>query len=180
MSVPMTWKIVTVADSRQSGTVASSCAANPSSPKIPTHLTWLPPSVSPANLYSQFHGLNLGSGSNSNSDFSASQNVKLETQPIHPASTVSAQSSAQLQSMSHEFGATVGSNVSVTTSGMTPGGLPEQRIFPGIMHERAMKGSMMTGSTTGEGRNIHEQGKDDECGESEELVHKDVVDEDDD
>lgn len=36
-------------------------------------------------------------------------------------------------------------NISISASNSTPGALPEQKIFPGIVHARVRKGSSITG-----------------------------------
>lgn len=165
--------MVTAADSYQSETAVSPCAANSSSPRFHTHSTRLP--VSPTAP----HCLNPTAGLDSNSSVPANQNMKLEPQQTRSIPVISNQSPAQLQSMNQEFGASVSGHGSVTAPGSMPGSLPEQRIFPGIMHERARKENMVSGSTAGEERDSHVQGKAYERGESKEsLVHKDVVDED--
>lgn len=90
-------------------------------------------SDSPVNLQSQLAGLNIDAGS-------TTYDPRTETRtasPIPPGQEASF--------------ALTGSAVAAPAVGSGPSGIPEQKLFPGIVHERARRSSMMTSaSATGE------------------------------
>lgn len=70
------------------------------------------------------------------------------TQPAFFGATLSNSNTLPLQTGGVEFGTSVSSNGSVGTTGAGTGILPEQKIFPGIVHERARRGSILAQSAS--------------------------------
>ena len=63
-----------------------------------------------------------------------------------PGPFVPNSSGLPLQTGGVEFGTSVSSNGSVGTAGAGSGSLPEQKIFPGIVHERVRRSSILSQS----------------------------------
>lgn len=82
------------------------------------------------NLNSQLSGLNINTGS-------AAHDARSETRATSPVP--SAWNAGQEASFTASGAAAAGSG---------PSSVPEQKIFPGIVHERARRGSMMTNAST--------------------------------
>lgn len=61
-----------------------------------------------------------------------------------PGPSMQNSNASPLQSMGFDFGRSVSSNGSIGAAGPGPGVLPEQKIFPGIVHERAQRGNTLT------------------------------------
>lgn len=60
------------------------------------------------------------------------------------SSALSTQQASSPQLSSGDFGSSTGSNNTVGATGADPDGLPEQKIFPGIVHETVRRGSMLS------------------------------------
>jgi AMP deaminase len=73
-----------------------------------------------------------------------SQPLRSDTQSIHYITVISNQSSPTTLPTNLEFHPPTADSGSKITAAVDHGSLPEQKIFPGIVHERARRGSVIT------------------------------------
>ncbi|KAJ9191462.1 hypothetical protein DTO021D3_2948 [Paecilomyces variotii] len=90
-------------------------------------------SDSPINLHSQLAGLNIDTGSTTNDTRTDTR----ATSPIPQAWNAGQDASFAMS----------GNAAAASAAGSGPSNVPEQKLFPGIVHERARRSSMMTNAS---------------------------------
>jgi AMP deaminase len=127
------------------------------SSNLATHFSRLPLSLPNPDLYSQPHTLTLSPVLNSGSGTSKVPPLKPEMRQVYSTTMIPNQSLSQTSSTAPEVGALAGNYTSGPTSTSAPGTAPEQKIFPGIVHARVRKGSVIGSLGSGTGAGIAEE-----------------------
>jgi hypothetical protein len=117
--------------------------------KFPVHSSRGPFTASKYDINAEHDKKDTSSFQNETHRHPASQPLRPDTQPIHYITVISNQPSPTTLPASLEFHPPAADSGSKTTATVDHSSLPEQKIFPGIVHERARRGSVIAASAAG-------------------------------
>jgi hypothetical protein len=117
--------------------------------KFPVHSNRGPFTASKYDINAEHDKKDMISFQNETYRHPTSQPLRPDTQSIHYITVISNQPSPTALPASLEFHPPAADSGSKITATVDHGSLPEQKIFPGIVHERARRGSVITVSATG-------------------------------